>query len=774
MREKISILLISIAIIGFQLAIVNVLSYSQWHHFAYLAVSIAMLGFGSSGVIIAIWRNFFLSRILFVLPILFLTTGLSMILAPLVINSDWLRFDTLLLFSSFNQLLKLFGTSIILFIPFVTGALAIGLFFTAYNHQINKLYAYNLGGSALGGVLMIWLSNELFPMHLASIFGLAAVLGAPLIRFNKSTIVLTTLTLVIGLLTLCIQPSIPFTSQYKPLSKALLIPDTEVSKQTPLSKGTFELITSNSIRQANGLSLNYIGKVPLVDIAFLNAQPYFAFEKEKSDSSFYQSTVYALPYLLNSNGKTSLHIQPSSTFFISLANVFGYTPNVIEPIEFIADSLTNYPLLYGGVNIKQSYPRQILHKSSKEKWDIISFPTAGNTGNSGLNALMEDYLFTTNTALNSFNLLEDGGFLVLSSVMDNPARSNLKLISLATETLRTLQLEPHQHMLSIRTWNTLLVMIKRSPLNLDEISNTREFCKTLGFDLVHPYDSSQHNILMDENFQHISNLLIADSYNNCITNYPFNLRAPSDNSPYFSQFVKLSHFKYYINVFGFDSFTYLELGYFIVWVSFIICLIISLVAIIIPSLVKYRSEDKAYWIYLYFSSIGLAYMMLEVVFIQKSILTLNNPIMASSIVISSLLCFSAVGSYLSSIIKLSRIPQILFVIGLYIILYSILSDNIINHISSYDLGIRILCVVVTISPLAFFMGMVFPIGMRMITKRSPNQIPIAWGVNGFFSVLAAPLATITAVEYGFYQVLAFSAILYMACIPLVYKRSRLL
>jgi len=107
-------------------------------------------------------------------------------------------------------------------------------------------------------------------------------------------------------------------------------------------------------------------------------------------------------------------------------------------------------------------------------------------------------------------------------------------------------------------------------------------------------------------------------------------------------------------------------------------------------------------------------------------------------------------------------------------LYSILSDNIINHISSYDLGIRILCVVVTISPLAFFMGMVFPIGMRMITKRSPNQIPIAWGVNGFFSVLAAPLATITAVEYGFYQVLAFSAILYMACIPLVYKRSRLL
>lgn len=70
-----------------------------------------------------------------------------------------------------------------------------------------------------------------------------------------------------------------------------------------------------------------------------------------------------------------------------------------------------------------------------------------------------------------------------------------------------------------------------------------------------------------------------------------------------------------------------------------------------------------------------------------------------------------------------------------------------------------------------FMGTIFPMGIKIISSSNPNQIPVAWAVNGFFSVLAAPLATITAVEYGFYQVLIFSAFLYLLCIPLVYKRA---
>ncbi|MFO8021498.1 MAG: hypothetical protein R6U65_03450, partial [Perlabentimonas sp.] len=88
MRERVSIFLISIAIIGFQLAIINLLSYSQWHHFAYLAVSIAMLGFGSSGVILSVWSRFFNKYAEGMLPTLFAATGFLMFVAPWLIDLE--------------------------------------------------------------------------------------------------------------------------------------------------------------------------------------------------------------------------------------------------------------------------------------------------------------------------------------------------------------------------------------------------------------------------------------------------------------------------------------------------------------------------------------------------------------------------------------------------------------------------------------------------------------------------------------------------------------
>ena len=278
MREKISIFFISMAIIGFQLAIINLLSYSQWHHFAYLAVSIAMLGFGSSGVILSVWESFFRKRAESLMPWLFISTALLMFYSPTIINSQWFRFDTFLLFTSKIQLLKLLLTCLVLFLPFLTGATALGLFFMIRSGQIPLLYAWNLAGSAIGGVVLIWLSNYILPMHLAALFGFIALVGC--LFLGKSIQYFTTnfLVFILGAFAIWYQPSVPFTSEFKSLSKTLLIPDTQVKKRIPLAKGTLEFVSSDNLRQANGLSLNFTGVIPLVDMTFLNAQAYSAFE----------------------------------------------------------------------------------------------------------------------------------------------------------------------------------------------------------------------------------------------------------------------------------------------------------------------------------------------------------------------------------------------------------------------------------------------------------------------------------------------------------------
>jgi hypothetical protein len=71
-------------------------------------------------------------------------------------------------------------------------------------------------------------------------------------------------------------------------------------------------------------------------------------------------------------------------------------------------------------------------------------------------------------------------------------------------------------------------------------------------------------------------------------------------------------------------------------------------------------------------------------------------------------------------------------------------------------SIKIVLSVLLIAPLAFFMGMPFPIGLSRVADSVPDFIPWAWGINGFASVISASLATLLAIEFGFTAVVLFA------------------
>ena len=81
-------------------------------------------------------------------------------------------------------------------------------------------------------------------------------------------------------------------------------------------------------------------------------------------------------------------------------------------------------------------------------------------------------------------------------------------------------------------------------------------------------------------------------------------------------------------------------------------------------------------------------------------------------------------------------------------------------------GLRILLSIVLIAPLAFFMGMPFPLGLRRVAERTPDFVPWAWGINGFASVVSAVLATLLAVHFGFTVVIVLAILLYVAAAAL--------
>jgi MFS family permease len=773
-REKLAIFFVSISIIGFQLSIINTLSYSQWHHFAYLAVSIAMLGFGSSGVLLSVWSDFFRNNANSILPWLFFATGISMLFSPILVNFQWFRFDTFLVFSSSSHAFKLLITCVFLFIPFLLGATSIGLLFMIRKEEISKLYAWNLVGSGIGGGMLIFFSYYFFPLHLSMIFGFVAVFSAWVLTVNRFQKLIFGFSALAGVFVMLFQNPIPFTSEFKPLSKALLMPDTKVEAHKPVPHGTLQYVKSENIRQANGLSLTFSDEVPLVDLIFLNAQPYFAIEKGLVNESFYKENLFWLQYeILNNVDNQILLLQPISSFFPSQALLFDNSHiTLVEPIKSLFNFLGDLPWNGKGVSLVNEYPREFLFKDTRE-WDAIVFPMIGSMGNSGLGAVQEQYLYTTNAIGKSIDKLSGDGILVFSSVMDNPPRYSLKLISLISRALRDKGFSPNQSIISVRSWNTLLVLVKPSSFQSHEIEFAEDFCNRLGFDMVHPISQFERNTLSDTVFNSIFAEVLELDSSPLLNTYSFNLLPPNDNRPFFSQFIKLNNLRSYLGWYGMEGVLYLELGYLIVWASLIVCIILALLAIAAPLVLLIKRRKFIVSVWLYFAMLGLGYMLFEVSLIQQSILTLGNPIMSSALIISVLLCFSAVGSFYSSGLKKENyLLVVLLLIGISIIILGIFKEEFTMLLIGRSKSIQVIGLVMSIAPTAVFMGMAFPIGLRRLSEKEPNQIPIAWGVNGFFSVVAAPFATIVAVEAGFTQVIILSSVIYLICIPIAISLYR--
>ncbi len=175
--------LISAAIVAFQLILMQILSYVQWYHFAYMIISIAMLGFGAAGTLLTIFRKKLERNYEAIFPFLLIITA---ILIPAVVgmaNSNAIRFDSLLIFQDSRHIGRLILTYFIFFLPFLTGALAIGLSFSKFADRIGKIYFSNLIGSGIGGIIalgfMQWIIPEQQPFFVALLAFLAGMVAIP-------------------------------------------------------------------------------------------------------------------------------------------------------------------------------------------------------------------------------------------------------------------------------------------------------------------------------------------------------------------------------------------------------------------------------------------------------------------------------------------------------------------------------------------------------------------------------------------------------------------
>lgn len=332
---------ISGAVIAYQLALMQILSLVQWHHFASLIVAIALLGFGAAGTALTLLRPWLMRRFAPLLPLVLCLSGAAMALMPGLAQGPWARFDSLLVFTGIPQILRLLFTCGLYFSPVFLAALAIGMIFVHDPGDIGRLYFWNLAGSGAGGAAMTGLMWFFPPPMLPGIAALAAAAAALLAlpeglqgpvpqltgrdapdvpqcpgappagrypaapgrepgRGRRRVLIAAALLSPLAAVVSLIHPPVPVLSEFKGISRALLLPDARITYERTSPYGLMQVFTSPTLRTAPGLSLTWQEKIPPQTAVFNNGEWFGTVmpRQERGREEFMDHTTAALPYAL--------------------------------------------------------------------------------------------------------------------------------------------------------------------------------------------------------------------------------------------------------------------------------------------------------------------------------------------------------------------------------------------------------------------------------------------------------------------------------------------
>ncbi|MCA9393822.1 MAG: hypothetical protein KC900_06430 [Candidatus Omnitrophica bacterium] len=172
------------------------------------------------------------------------------------------------------------------------------------------------------------------------------------------------------------------------------------------------------------------------------------------------------------------------------------------------------------------------------------------------------------------------------------------------------------------------------------------------------------------------------------------------------------------------------------------------------------------WLY-FFSCLGLAFMFVEISFLYQFILYLGNPIYSFSVILAGVLFSLGLGSLASDKLCGSRrlnLRTIAILCAGILVAGYVYIPWVITRTLGMGLAWRILLAFVIILPTGFILGMMFPQGIKLVGRINRNLLPLAWGLNGYLSVIGSALSIYLAPIVGFSGLSLIGAALYVTLV----------
>ncbi len=780
--------LISLATLILEISLTRFFSVSKWYHFAFMVVSIALFGIGASGSFLSVFHSLLEKDIHKLLVLLSISFSLSC--AGSLAITNMVPFDPFRFAWDPTQFLFLSIHYILLSIPFFFSGLCTAVILTEMAEKVDRVYFSTLVGSGIGSLLVTTLLSPLSGAAMAvlvSSLGLISSLTFALNLPRKSFHTALVPILIFATLFYVFYPAFEVRmSPYKSLRVALTYPGSKILFTGWNAFSRVDVFESPYVRYAPGLSYEYRGSIPsqwglTVDGESFTAVTYY--DGNPRTLEFTDYLPMALPYYLGKRARvliiypgggldvlTALYHNAEETVAVEI------NPLVVEAIKDRFGVFSGHVYSEERVTVEVSEGRSFV-KRSDEGYDLIQLSMAGNVAASstGVYALSEDYLYTVEAIGEYYEHLSSGGLLCLTRWLLPPPREELRIVSLAVSALEGQGIDnPDERIAVVRGWGTITLLVKKGDVTPGEVDGIRRFCSERRFDIVYlpgvsPSEVNRYNRFPEPYYyEMIKNILSSRDRGTLYENYLFDITPVTDERPFFFHFYRWDKIIPIYESMGKKWQPFVEGGY-LVPVVFIQVLILSLVFIIAP-LRRFRRLGTApgKWRLLsYFLFLGLGYMFIEIVLIQKFILFLGHPVYAVSTVLFSLLTFSGLGSLFTGRVKdwtgrsLTLTHTLVSAVTL---LYIVLLPFLFHEFLGQDVTNRLLISVAAMMPLAFLMGMPFPLGIALTNRRDPELIPWAWAVNGCASVLGSILPVMIALSVGFSTVLLLGGMIYLAAL----------
>ena len=787
-----AVALLAAGILGYEILLARLLAIVHWHHFAYMIIAVALLGFGAAGSLVAVLQRRLLAHFRWAFGGAALGFGAGAPLAFALAQS--LPFNALEIAWDRAQLGWLFALYLVLSLPFFSAALALALAFRVHAARAGALYRMDLVGAGLGALGMVFLLDAL---PLGDALRVVGALGAAAGGVVLLTGSVRRLARGGALLAVCAGIALPAAlpdhwlrphpSPYKGLSLALTAPEARIVAERHGPLGWLAAVESPRVpfRHAPGLSLMAPAGPPEQVGLFTDGGAPSAITRADADLRYLEAETAALPYHLVGDPRVLVlgagggaEVLRALRHGASAVDAVELNPDVLDIVRDVLAGASEGQWEGGEVRTHVADARSFAARAA-EQWDLIQIALVDSfsAAAAGVHALDESQLYTVEAFETFLDRLAPGGVLAVTRWLKLPPRDSLRLLWTVRRALEARGIaDPASHLVMIRGWKTTTLVMGARPFGADAIAGLRGFTEDYAFDLVwHPGiaegDANRHNRLVEPEFYRGASAILGPDPEGYAARYKFALTPATDDRPFFFHTLKWSTLPELLALRAQGGLPLIEWG-FVILVATLVQAFVAAALLILAPLLALRAprttdaRPPARWrVVLFFACLGLAFLFIEIAFMQRFAVFLGHPLYAIAVVLAGLLVFAGLGA--GAIDRLARLagrrpPIVIVAAGIIAVggAYLGLLPWVFEAAQGWPTAARLAVALALLGPIGFFLGMPFPLGLKALGARAPALVPWAWGINACASVVSASLATFIALHVGFTPVLGCALVLY--------------